>query len=270
MIRPWKLMHWLLFKLPKNSKFARLARAYLSYYRGDNNVWAGTNGEFTLLKFIAPKLNTIIDVGANVGDWSVMAYKFNSNLNIHCFEAAPDNFSILSCSELAKNAKLNHMAVADRGGSIILNIESDFSSMNSIVKNSNKDLRSISVEAITLDDYVIEQKIGHVDFVKIDVEGAEMLVLKGMNRLIKDGGVDAVQFEYGPFSIYARSFLLDFFELFSSAGFDMYKISSDKLLYFSHYNTLLDNFSHSNWVALRQGTNISDLIKSRSINAKII
>jgi len=251
---------------------ARITRAYLSWYRSDNNVWADSNGEFELLSIIAPTCRVVLDVGANVGDWSREVLKVSPSVSIHCFEAAPDNHATLVQSDLAGRAILNHVAVSNQDGEITLNLFGENSPLNSIVtpagSQSDAHSRSIVVRAISIDNYIAGLGLSHVDFVKIDVEGAEMYVLEGMKSSLRQGLIDAVQFEYGPFSIYARTFMKDFFEEFNMLGFTMYKISQPKMMKFEQYSETMDNFSHQNWVAVRHGSEIARLVSKHSIVGK--
>ena len=66
---------------------------------------------------------------------------------------------------------------------------------------------------IPLDDYCASKGIERIDFLKIDVEGAEHRVLKGLSKMIDGDGVACVQFEYGPFSLDTRFLLKDYFAL---------------------------------------------------------
>ena len=268
MSRPFSLGPWLLRRLPRRRLLARVARAYLSRYRGDNNVWADSNGEFDLIRAAAPLCRVILDVGANVGDWTREALSSNPGLTIHCFEAAPDNFAVLAGSELAERIVLNHVAVSDSDGEIELTLFGEHSPLNSIVvPGSAADgvvARTIAIKAVALDTYLAAHDLTHVDYVKIDVEGAEARVIAGLSAALEAGKVDAVQFEHGPFSIYDRTFLKDYFDLLQPLGFSLYKVSQPKMLKIEHYDELLDNFSHQNWVAARHGTALHRLCDQRS------
>jgi FkbM family methyltransferase len=254
MHRPWGLWSYILRKLPRNKTVAKLCRAYLSHFRSDNNVWADTNGEFKLLSEIAPSLNTVLDVGANHGDWSFTLLESNANTQVHCFEPADDNFNILREKFIHfKNVHLNNLVVSDIDSEIEFIINGKLSPMNSIFLSLNDENSKVEKKrSISLDNYFRINNISHVNFVKIDVEGAEMIVLKGMVKSISEGMIDMIQFEYGPFSIYAKTLLKEFFEFFQEFGFNLFKISSKELLLLDEYNPLLENFSHSNWIAIKK------------------
>jgi FkbM family methyltransferase len=107
---------------------------------------------------------------------------------IHLFEPNPYVFEYTK-ENLSpdNNVYLNEAAVSDFGGT--LNLYSRFSdgfSGTSTILNEVKDNNShkkISVKSVTLDEYVLNNK--PPTFLKIDVEGAENLVLKGGDNLLK-------------------------------------------------------------------------------------
>jgi len=55
-----------------------------------------------------------------------------------------------------------------------------------------KNTESYEVESITLDDFVEGQGIDHIDLLKIDIEGADLLALRGCDRFIFEGNVRAI------------------------------------------------------------------------------
>jgi Methyltransferase FkbM domain len=65
---------------------------------------------------------------------------------------------------------------------------------------------------VTGDEYAVAQGLEHIDFLKIDVEGAEYRVLDGFSHLLERGGIRCIQFEYGAFSIQTRVLLADYYE----------------------------------------------------------
>lgn len=130
----------------------------------------------------------MLDVGADMGYYTVLfADLVGKGGKIYAFEPIPK-----ANEKLIKNIKLNNFenvivcdfALSDRNGSTILvkpGTESRISMDPSKEKNKND---TIDVLMKTFDDYAAESKINKIDFIKIDVEGAEMNVLKGMKKSI--------------------------------------------------------------------------------------
>jgi FkbM family methyltransferase len=130
---------------------------------------------------------TVFDVGANVGYYALLAARGVGNSGrVHAFEATPT-----VARRLAENIKLNrlqnvtvkHAAVCDRSGEVEFRLHEDDSEGNSLVSYAH-DWPAVRVPALTLDGYIGEQRVERVDLLKIDVEGAESLVLVGAAGLL--------------------------------------------------------------------------------------
>src|SRR3954447_14709646 len=74
------------------------------------------------------------------------------------------------------------------------------------------------------DEFLAKKGIDRVDFLKIDVEGAEHLVLKGLEDSLRKGRIRFVQFEYGLVNILTHFLLRDFYQLFREYGYVVGKI----------------------------------------------
>lgn len=153
MVRPFSLGPFLLHVLPKVRYINRIASAYNHYYLGENNVWADTNGEFWALEKFIPRARVVFDIGSNIGDWTRRALQINPSLEVHCFEAASDNYEVLNSTAL--NATFNNVAVSDESGSIEICIFGENSPFNSIISPDETDIgvasHRVNVPAITLD-----------------------------------------------------------------------------------------------------------------------
>jgi len=129
--------------------------------------------------------DVVIDIGAHLGEYSLAVAK-NAETVI-AVEANPDTFKILQ-----KNIELNKIsniipinkAIYDSTGYQNLQIFGDKSGMSSMVMNYEDKSDSIKVKTETLDRLVDNLKLEKVDWIKIDVEGAEYNVLKGAKQTI--------------------------------------------------------------------------------------
>lgn len=136
------------------------------------------------------KEDIVLDVGANVGDVSMMASKIVSEKGyIYGFEPDPTNFLRLN-----KNLSLNNFqnidvinkGIGDKKGRFSLSIIDDRNrGMNKIVKTQSGTNTINEIDVIRLDDFVNERGLKKIDVIKIDVEGFEMNVLKGAEAIIK-------------------------------------------------------------------------------------
>lgn len=138
------------------------------------------------------------DIGANIGYFSVMAALRAPSGQVVAFELGSENCSIISENirlNALGNIELVHCAVSDSTGKVFC-VDSPVGNavLKIIEKPNEKDSDLIEVPAVRLDDFFQERK--SPDFIKIDVEGAELKVLKGMRRMAP--GVSHVLIEIHP------------------------------------------------------------------------
>lgn len=124
---------------------------------------------------------TIIDIGANVGYFSLyMLFNF-PNARVYSFEPMPYNFKRLMEYKNQygfTNLHAVNKAVTDGNSGITINYSSndDFTTVASINGNSSK-AKKLEVESVNLETILERYKIDTVDFLKIDCEGAEYMIL---------------------------------------------------------------------------------------------
>jgi FkbM family methyltransferase len=134
--------------------------------------------------------STVIDVGAHVGEWTILFSELvGKSGRVISFEPDP-----VARASLRKNLEMNGISnvtveeksVGDKTGRALLAAERFGSGLSSIVRTHGHDSRYdvIEVAATTLDQYCEGQGITP-DWIKIDAEGAEAMILRGMQRLIK-------------------------------------------------------------------------------------
>jgi FkbM family methyltransferase len=143
--------------------------------------------------------DTVIDVGANVGWYTIIASKLvGKNGRVIAFEPDPESFALLKRNVLANgcdNAILEQKALSNTAGTLTLHLDEENKVMHSTVFDTKG--AAIKVEALRLDDY-LENRFKNVDFVKIDVEGAEPMVLEGMQRTIQSHPGIRLVIEFAP------------------------------------------------------------------------
>lgn len=120
------------------------------------------------------------DVGANVGYYTLLMAKNAPEGSVHAFEPVPLNHHLLSASMLIngyENISINRMALGASDGVIEFSQSSDgaYSSIYDVGRKREK--KKISVPITTIDHYVEKNKIRRIDVMKVDVEGAEKMVL---------------------------------------------------------------------------------------------
>ncbi len=132
----------------------------------------------------------ILDAGANLGNHSIYWAVHTSAGKIVAFEPYEANFELLK-RNIARNTAgqvvCEQKAAGSRSGQVRLAAPVERSSLGnaSFCYCENEEMTEDAVaEAVSLDDYVREAGLGQVDFVKIDTEGFELEVLRGMDSLL--------------------------------------------------------------------------------------
>lgn len=228
-----------------------------AFHRSLNNVNfdMGCNGEIRVLRILSqfqPKC--IFDIGAHKGDWSRLASKMNPSCVIHAFEIVPSTYEELfqNTKEL-NNVIPNNCGLSSQEGTISISL-GRYSTMATGCKikgmQSHNEFYSQEILCKTrkASDYMREQNIDCIDFIKVDVEGMDLQVIKGFEDQLKN--VRAVQFEYGTFNISSHDLLADFCRHLNDKGFVVGKIFP-KFVNFFEYHSKMENFHGSNYVAVR-------------------
>lgn len=136
--------------------------------------------------------SVVLDVGANVGCWSIALGRKLAPLQgtLYAFEPVPGNFArlqqVVALNTLQQTVRPFHFALGDEEGEIDLHLEeSDTDPLRTgnavIVKEGSHGMPSANVKATirTLDKFVEEEGVAECALIKVDIEGAELLFLKG-------------------------------------------------------------------------------------------
>lgn len=123
----------------------------------------------------------VIDLGAHIGAFAVYAAQKAAQGKVYAYEPEPENFKLLkenkSLNDLA-NLQVFSIAVMGKSGKVKLFVEHDITSINTVLENDNPMYKqAITVPATTLKEIIKDNKIVEIDFLKIDVEGAEYDIL---------------------------------------------------------------------------------------------
>jgi FkbM family methyltransferase len=107
------------------------------------------------------------------------------------------------------------------------------------------------IEVQTIDQFCRTEGVGRIAFLKLDVEGHELAVLHGARRMIGDGLVSFIQFEFGPANIYSRTFFYDFWTLLSDQ-YDLFRIIPQGIVPITYYGEHREVFLTTNYLAVRK------------------
>ncbi|MFT4305080.1 MAG: FkbM family methyltransferase, partial [Candidatus Woesearchaeota archaeon] len=126
-----------------------------------------------------------------------------------------------------------------------INDISEQSSFNRIGKKGKK----LKVKTTTLYDYVTENNIKKINFIKIDCEGHDLFVLQGLKKYLNNKFIDIIQFEYGGCNIDSHTNLRDFYELIENKEFVIGKLMP-KNIEIRRYAHHMENFHYANYVII--------------------
>jgi FkbM family methyltransferase len=196
--------------------------------------------------------NTIFDIGGNYGWYACHVGKKFPECAIYSFEPIPATYSFLE-----KNIQLNHLknisavpiGFSDSKGSFEFSYDPALS-VNASLKNvsASANVVSVTCQVDTVDEYLKGKDIV-IDFVKCDVEGAELLVFKGALETLKSHKPIVFsemlrkwtsKFDYHP---------NDIIGLFRGIGYEVFVIEGEHLVPFA----LVDgNTTQTNYIFLHK------------------
>jgi len=159
--------------------------------------------ETELVKNLIQKEDVVLDIGANIGYYTVLLSNLVGNEGkVFSFEPGLENFNILKkniFSNNIQNSILENLAVSDSSIETKLFLSDGPGGHRIYHSNYCTDNFEV-VNTITLDNYFKDNPIKErISFVKIDVEGAEFGVLRGMKSLLKNKNIKILLELYGPF-----------------------------------------------------------------------
>lgn len=167
-----------------------------------------------LFKKVIKEGDVVVDLGANIGYFTLLAAKLvGKNGKVYSFEPEPKNYNYLQ-----RNIKLNgydnaiaiQKAISDKISKVKLYICPYDSGHHTI--GQYEGIRAykpnfvyekeefIEVETIPLDNF-FNEKGESINVIKMDVEGAEMLALSGMDKILKENEKIKMFIEFFPFLI---------------------------------------------------------------------
>lgn len=148
----------------------------------------------------------VIDLGANLGVYTILALQ--KGCEVHSFEPTPRIFNLLEENiavngfEPSGKAHTYQLAITDHIGDLTFYGFSAKSGHNSIYKNVESDYE-VKVKSDTLDHVLGD--LHQIDFIKMDIEGAELAALNGMTNILNANPDLKIIMEFGPENMVAAS-----------------------------------------------------------------
>jgi FkbM family methyltransferase len=139
-----------------------------------------------IVKKEVKKGDIVVDLGANIGYFTLIFAKLVGDTGrVYAFEPDPENFALLKKNvEINgyKNVVLVQKAVSNQTGKTKLYLSEENVGDHQIF-DSKYGRKSIEIETVTLDEYFKDEA---VDFVKIDIQGAEQATLEGATKFLQN------------------------------------------------------------------------------------
>lgn len=233
----------------------RLSDSFLMVLNCDDIIGhINLNGELRLMETLSSEDKdglTVFDVGANRGDWSSAWLRLTTLSNIYCFEVVKPVYEKLEKTlQNEGRVKCCHFGLSDG------NFETEVAYLPNSDSGSSLNVLPWNQEMIRLpatlrkgEDYVREQGIREIFFLKIDTEGHEFQVLLGMRSLLEKNRIKCIQFEYGYTYIQNSVFLKDIYEMLRGYGYSIGCIYPEGIN-FKEYNVFKDeDFRMRNYFA---------------------
>ncbi len=202
------------------------------------DFWSGLRFESRELEFILAVLEpgmTFFDIGANAGLFSLAAAKKMGQGKVYAFEPCQWTYQLLE-----QNLRLNGVnnvaavrtALGDCVGEAVLQLNvAGKDGLNTLGRPTHPDSQVVGQEKVpitTLDIFVEAKAIPRVDAMKVDVEGAELLLFRGAKNLL--GRKDAPLILYEGYGFNTRGFgyhPVETMWLLSDCGYSLFVLDSE-------------------------------------------
>ncbi len=219
---------------------ALLASYMPSVYHGILRAWGRSNSMKLVLVALVRRDDVVFDIGANQGNFTaLMSNLVGPGGRVHAFEPSPDTCALLreTLAERARNSanvSVNPAAVGTEDGVATLHTPQQDHGQASLKTHDAGSwagavaVRSTEVRVLALDPYVATHAPSRVDVIKMDVEGAELLALRGFAAGLRSShpvvvcelcGAWTRAFEYEPG---------DVIDELRAAGYDSFFLVGDR------------------------------------------
>ena len=262
--------HWLVDNRFFHKQLTRLIKLLMRWHGigiGAELRGSGEHGIFDYLKQQPQRPLCILDAGANRGQFLGMAGTELRHIcsEIHCFEPSKTAFDYLSAVAKQYHSDkmqihLHPFGVGAEAGEFTLYAPEPGSGMGSLIPRSSSQHSqqfdfSETVTIIRLSQFIQEQLNQgqtQIDLLKLDVEGLELQVLEDIKPLLQAPyPIKAISFEFGPANLDSQTRFFDFYQLFTQAGYALFRITPTGYFYqLPIYTEFMEQYRVSNYIAL--------------------
>lgn len=239
-------------------RIVRKAHLYMGIGSGEDVSESGEAGVLQRLRSFQAPPYCIFDVGSNTGQYLdlVLTVLAGEDFQVHCFEPSLRVFGAL-CNRAKDDprVKVNRLGLGNRKGEckLFFSVEESGGSLTRRqldsfgISFSNSETVAID----TLDNYCAEHKVDYIHLLKADIEGHEMDMLLGAQRMFERRAIKMATFEIGGCNIDTRTFFKDFYYFFKEKDMDVYRITPAGYLHpLPEYREIDEQFRTTNFVAI--------------------
>lgn len=154
---------------------------YNAVYKSDNFPY--DEGPYEYGEVSLKKGDVVFDCGANVGMFS--AFAANRGCMVYAFEPVPQVAAYLKkTADLNSGITICEAALTDKSGPLSIFVDLKNAGESSLHSGLPKNGEEIIVQGLTIDDFVKNNSVASVDFIKADIEGAERYMLAGAKNVL--------------------------------------------------------------------------------------
>lgn len=191
------------------------------------------SGEIDIILNLVNSGDVCVDIGAHVGLYTVLlSKKVGIAGHIYAFEPDKDSFKLLEKNVSANNCRnvsLYNLGVSNIDCELPFYIHKNNQGNNRIYNGGteqNEYLSYYKVKCMTLDSIIRSNQ--KVDFIKMDIQGAEMLALQGMKSVLTSNKDIIIVSEFWPYGMsLCGSSAKGYIELLRGLGFNMYEFNTN-------------------------------------------
>jgi FkbM family methyltransferase len=205
----------------RSFKLASLAQNYLSF----ELFWRGGGYYEPITMLVAQELarsaDAFIDIGSNIGFFTLALSTARPGLRVIAFEPNPKNFRLFQANvhlNAFSNVTCEPIAMSDISGTAVLYLSPSDMSASLESDFENKPGPSVKVSTTTLDAYLAQRSLAGRLLIKVDVEGHEAAFFKGARRTISTLKPDIIS----EVTLHNEDLPLDFL---SESGYRFYQIT---------------------------------------------
>lgn len=199
----------------KIKKIAHKLGLEIRRYQPENHLWIDSN-----------KIKTIIDIGANIGQFAKYIHKIIPDASIYSFEPIKKCYNELIKNSASMNLHAFNFGLGEENSEVLFNVSShDESSSMLEMANLHKEIYSFSKDHIqeriklrTLDSFINEMELRKNILIKIDVQGYEDRVIRGGHEMFSKASIIITEINYQELYKKQTNFH-EVYTLLSSLGF---------------------------------------------------